>query len=136
MAISGNTITVTEVGVGETTIAIMANDNNGGTVSDEFVITVNEVPVDVPLVSGIDDDVVSLINVYPNPSSSYLRIDLPTETRWYLQIFEPSGKILRGNLQELEQSTILDVSYWKEGIYYFRLFNENQYTTTKVLIGG
>ena len=39
--ISGATITVTEVAPGNATIEVTANDGNGGTVSDSFIVSVN-----------------------------------------------------------------------------------------------
>ncbi|WP_421763536.1 cadherin domain-containing protein [Ekhidna sp.] len=48
-SLSGSILTLTEVGNGSTTITVTANDGNGGSVSDEFVITVNNVN-DAPVV--------------------------------------------------------------------------------------
>ncbi|MEP1096564.1 MAG: YHYH protein [Cyclobacteriaceae bacterium] len=39
-SVSGETLTLTEVGEGSTTITVTANDGNDGSVSDEFVLTI------------------------------------------------------------------------------------------------
>ena len=54
--ISSNTLTVNEVGNGAATITITANDGNGGTVDDEFTVTVNEAPNNPPIVINLIED--------------------------------------------------------------------------------
>lgn len=46
-ALMGNMLTINEAGVGSATITVTANDNNGGTASDQFEVTVTE---DEPIV--------------------------------------------------------------------------------------
>jgi uncharacterized protein YjdB len=42
ITIANNTITISEVGVGSSTITLTVSDGNGGTVSDDFILAVNE----------------------------------------------------------------------------------------------
>lgn len=51
VSMSGNLLTITEVGNGSATITVTANDGNGGSGSDEFVMTVNNVN-DAPIVTN------------------------------------------------------------------------------------
>lgn len=56
-SIAGNILTLTEVGVGTSAIAVTAEDGNGGSVSDSFTITVNEESNSAPIVvSAIADE--------------------------------------------------------------------------------
>ncbi|MEQ9130170.1 MAG: gliding motility-associated C-terminal domain-containing protein, partial [Thalassospira sp.] len=48
VAVSGTTLTYSEVSVGTTTITVTANDGKGGTVSDDFMVTINAAPVNNP----------------------------------------------------------------------------------------
>ncbi|WP_420317500.1 DUF5018 domain-containing protein [Ekhidna sp.] len=52
----GTILTLTEVGIGSATITITANDGNGGSASDEFILTVNELLNDAPVVVNPLDD--------------------------------------------------------------------------------
>ena len=126
VSITGNVLTATEVGIGTTTIIITADDGNGASVVDQFTITVEE------LVTGLDDELISLVNVYPNPSVDYIKIDVP-EGNWSSTIYNSSGQLMTTTIQ-LESSNTIDVSRWEGGIYFLRISNENQYTTTKILI--
>ncbi|MEM7296962.1 MAG: YHYH protein [Bacteroidota bacterium] len=46
VSVSGNTLTVTEAGVGSSNIRVTANDNNGGEVNNQFLVTVTEEEVE------------------------------------------------------------------------------------------
>jgi len=56
--LSGNTLELTEVGNGAVTITLTANDGNGGTVADEFLLTVNAAVNNPPIVVNPIDDIV------------------------------------------------------------------------------
>ncbi len=49
-SLSGTTLTITEVGIGSATVTLIANDGNGGVVSDEFLVGVNATANNVPTV--------------------------------------------------------------------------------------
>lgn len=57
VAISENTLTITEVGTGTSIITVTSDDNNGGLVSEEFNVTVNEVNNAPTVADQIDDQV-------------------------------------------------------------------------------
>lgn len=52
---SGGTITLVEVGNGAATITVTADDGNGGTVSDQFEVVINNVNDDPVIVNPISD---------------------------------------------------------------------------------
>ncbi|MEQ9403305.1 MAG: tandem-95 repeat protein [Cyclobacteriaceae bacterium] len=68
--ISGNLLTLTETGNGSCTITVTANDSNGGTVSDEFTITVNNVN-DAPVVVNPLGDQTALVEGFVSAQISY-----------------------------------------------------------------
>jgi len=84
------------------------------------------------MVTGIHDDLIGKVKVYPNPSIDYIKIDI-LEGTWSANIYPPSGQIVAFK-EQLELSNTIDLSQWKSGLYYVRLKNNNQYTTTKILI--
>lgn len=59
------------------------------------------------------------LNLYPNPTSKNLNLDIPLENyQW--QIISTNGAIMKNGTQEL---TSLDLSDFAAGIYYFQLGN-------------
>ena len=56
-SINGSTLSLTEVGVGNATITVTASDGNGGTISDEFTVSINALGNNPPTVSVAIDDV-------------------------------------------------------------------------------
>jgi gliding motility-associated-like protein len=76
-------LTYSEVSVGTTTITVTANDGNGGTVSDDFTITINDVVVNNPPTvanaiadkaedEGFTSNTVDLANVFADADSDAL----------------------------------------------------------------
>ncbi len=81
-AVSGNTLTITEVGLGVSTITVTADDGLMGNVSDAFDFTVNGAPtVDGPLADldlpiGFGTDKVDASAVFSDPDSDVLALSV------------------------------------------------------------
>jgi len=75
------------------------------------------------------------INVFPNPSSKELIIDLNTNNSSLIyQIFDLNGKILL-NKEEKNTSTLkINISNFKSGVYILKLNNNNKTMQTKFLV--
>lgn len=56
VSVSGTDLTITEVGIGATTISVTADDGNGGLASDEFVVSISAVVNNAPIVANSLDD--------------------------------------------------------------------------------
>ncbi|MEQ8548072.1 MAG: gliding motility-associated C-terminal domain-containing protein, partial [Cyclobacteriaceae bacterium] len=91
VAVSGTTLTYTEVSVGTTTITVTANDGKGGTVSDEFTLTINAAPVNnAPTLAnaitdktedeGFTSNTVDLSNVFADADSDALTYTVISST--------------------------------------------------------
>lgn len=84
VTVLGTRLTVTEIGQGNTNIMITANDGNGGTVSDTFMLTViaanNSAPVvanalqDISIDAGFEKSEVNLSNVFTDADSDDLSL--------------------------------------------------------------
>lgn len=59
----------------------------------------------------------SKLNVYPNPSSSFITIDGEESSISEMQIRNMNGQLIMSNNQ-VELPHIIDVSHWNSGIYY------------------
>ncbi|MEQ6118993.1 LamG-like jellyroll fold domain-containing protein [Reichenbachiella sp. MALMAid0571] len=123
--ISGNLVSLTGVvGTVVITVSQVGNENyNAETASVSFEVAVP---------AGLEDGLVG-INVYPNPSSQYLKIEGFTSKDIQIEMFDLRGvpvvsKLLNGVNREV------DVSKLQTGIYLLRLQSENRSTTTTILI--
>ena len=126
VAISGTTLTITEVGPGSAVISVTADDGKGVTVTDQFNITVEE------LITGIDDEIEIQIGIYPNPASDYVNIDTP-EGVWSVQILSSSGQVVT-MMERLDSTQQIDVQGWTRGVYFLRIFSETDSVTSKIII--
>ncbi len=80
--ISGLTLSLTEVGSGATKIVVTANDGKGGTVTDDFILTVNSPPVvansiaDRSLTAGFLVTTISTNNIFLDPDADVLTLSV------------------------------------------------------------
>ena len=89
-SISGDVLIVTGVAIGSATITVNADDGNGGTVSDDFTVSVEAVSVDseqIPLQFAFHQN-------YPNPFNpvTTLRYELPENGLVTITIYDMLGK--------------------------------------------
>ena len=126
VTVSGTDVIVTEVGPGSATVNVTVSDSSGNSATISFDVTVDD------MVTGLDDEIMALIKIYPNPTSDYLKIEVPPG-QWSAVVFDATGQALK-EVNELQPGGVLDLTGWIEGIYYLLLANNNQYTTTKILI--
>lgn len=81
-SVSGNSLSVQPVAKGQTTITVTAEDGKGGSVSEDFMVTVNEPPNEPPVVQNPIDDLsllmdgpdvtINLNNVFSDPNRDAL----------------------------------------------------------------
>ncbi|MDA0196623.1 MAG: T9SS type A sorting domain-containing protein [Bacteroidetes bacterium] len=128
VSISGTILTMSEGGIGSVIVTVTADDGNGGSVSDEFAVTIEE-----EVITSVKDELVGTVNIYPNPAAEYLTIEIPENMQLNLDIFSPNGQIIN-RYGKLMSAKTIDVYDWHRGVYYLRLSNENFTTTTRVLI--
>ncbi len=102
---SGTTLTITEVGVGIATITVTADDGSGETTSDEFDVTITEIPL------GLDEEI--SLEVYPNPTIDFIYINADKQLDITLinlrgqMIQSKSGKAVQMDLRALSAGTYL-----------------------------
>jgi len=79
----------------------------------------------------IEDVVDSELTVYPNPSSSIFNIDLPNEVKT-ISVVDISGKtIIKKSDKDIKP--YVDLSDFKNGIYFINLEMDNKIITTKIV---
>ena len=81
------------------------------------------------------NDVKSLMNVYPNPTSDYLIVQLSLSTfigRHQLVIADATGKqVYQAAITNAQQQLAIDVQQWSSGTYHVTVMNEQKVIETK-----
>ena len=106
------------------TYTISLNVNNGG--CNDYLEIVNHINVFHPAI--IKDFAENNIIIYPNPASSFIKLDGSIFKVESVKIIDISGKIIR-NLQDfdsLEGLKLIDISNLERGIYYIVIHTKNK----------
>lgn len=104
VTVTGNTLTITEVQSGETTITVSADDSRGGSATISFMVT-------IPAITSVDHR--NQLEVYPNPVRNQLSIESALNIT-AIQVMDMQGRIL---LNRNGKANKLDLSSFPKGQY-------------------
>lgn len=121
ISIVNDQLELTEVGLGTSTIIVTADDGNGGTVSNEFMVTV----VEVEDVLGFEDQL--NIQVYPNPVVNSLQIKALESVD--VRLTDLNGRLLN---QGRGHAISLDLTNENEGVYLLLIQHGSQQITRRI----
>ncbi len=122
--ISSNSINMSEVSTGSAVISITANDGNGGSAEDQFVVK-----IDKP--NGIESSVrTTAINLFPNPVSDKLNISFSGESMgsFTVEIFSEVSELVgtyefdKTDFKFTQQIKIPELAH---GLYIIKINIEN-----------
>ncbi len=90
------------------------------------------------VVSVNENNLLSKLNIYPNPTNSMLHVQLPTATsgKLQLQLLTITGQIIWSNSYKSSNSTFnttIDMNKFAKGIYYLRVQQKDQLIVKKVI---
>jgi len=74
-----------------------------------------------------------LVDVYPNPASDLLNVELQENNDYDLTLTDLQGKVIYASTT-LSMTSTIDVSGFADGVYLLTLQNEEQRTTLKIII--
>jgi len=99
------------------TYVVEALDSNGCESREEILVLVDT------CVTGIHSEMFSKVNVYPNPTSDKIYIDLPTNEIFTISVLSMEGKLI---LQEIEvlNSIVIASKKLTKGSYILRIEND------------
>ncbi len=127
VSINDTIIEIEEIGVGDATITISANDSKGGLISEEFTFSNNQTSI-----NGINNMSVSM---YPNPTNGLVNINIEDKIKGNvnLEIYSMLGnKVFEQEYSTPQKVISLDLSSFENGMYLIqikdesdRLFNDN-----------
>ena len=131
VSIAGETLTYTEVGNGMTTITVTADDGNGGTVSDEFLLTVNG-SSSTKNISPIEG-----LTIAPNPTTNgqvAISYNQPI-LNGGVKVFNTVGNQLFYQKIEAENTLNLNLSNNAAGLYFLVVedINEGKRSVLRVI---
>ncbi|HJM16540.1 MAG TPA: T9SS type A sorting domain-containing protein, partial [Flavobacteriales bacterium] len=108
------------------TYVVEALDSNGCESREEILVLVDT------CATGMHSEMFSKINIYPNPTSDKVYIDLPTNEIFTISVLSMEGKLI---LQEIEvlNSIMIDSKKLTKGSYILRIEN-NKGTFNQIVI--
>jgi len=76
----------------------------------------------LPILSSTENVDFISFELYPNPSTDFVNIKLSNDLNeeLNLEIYDQTGRLLNTN-EKISATTIIDVSTYKEGVYFFQL---------------
>ena len=81
---------------------------------------------------NVEEDLVSGISVYPNPSTGILNIDFETNDSFSVEVTNIIGEIVL--VKEVESNTSIDLSSFDKGTYLVKVSNSNLSKTERIVI--
>jgi len=75
----------------------------------------------------------SRLKVYPNPSTSTLTIESPTDIIHSLKLMDLSGQILWDQKPNNSNSVQINITDYADGLYYLQVRTENEFYTHRIL---
>lgn len=91
----------------------------------------NTIDVTVTFTTGIDDNEMLNISIYPNPTSSYVNVSGGDVNR--VEIFDMMGKKVWDD-QYAESEISVDVHNWPAGTYMVRVTSQGRIVTRKIVV--
>ena len=106
-------------------IELIATDLLGAYDTASFKIKV------IAINTATTDSIVKF-NIYPNPTSGILHIDLPGDNQKTIQIFDINGKTIV-KTHTTNKQEIIDMSGYAKGVYITKIIMPNKTTFTKII---
>lgn len=106
--------------------SVIVTDANGCTTNNNACI-ISQTP------SGLKNNLISNIVVYPNPTNGVLTISIPTEGLKIISLVDITGRIILVNEEQTTVSKV-DLSSFSKGVYYLSVKTENGFNVTKKII--
>ena len=133
-SIAGEVITIHLSAINNTTLAqslVVAKDTPSYLLDEEYNLILLNGEIEGELVSGIHDLDGALINVYPNPASDYIYLEIPATYAddIHLSILDLSGKVVLNSSE-----TKVDISALEPGLYLYSLRLGRNWLSDKLLI--
>jgi len=111
-------------------ILVQSDDGAGGTISQDFIIAVNDVDE-----TGVEDIYNNpAFNVYPVPAIDNItvEIDNPENKELLLEIYSNTGRLVHA--EPIFSKNKIDLTGFSDGMYILRIRGEQVYGTRKIIV--
>jgi hypothetical protein len=78
-----------------------------------------------------NNKLLNVLELYPNPAATILQIKYNHQNKHFIEIFDATGKKI---LEKFTNENSIDVSQLNQGIYYIRIYDNNQIHASKLMI--
>ena len=109
-------------------VGILVTDATGNTTRKDVTIVVNDT-----YVLGTDELENQAYNVYPNPTTSELKIQLPNTGSYIFKVYDLSGKAVIEATSERANELEMNVSDLEKGLYIMEVFNGKKVQSVKFI---
>jgi PKD repeat protein len=108
-------------------------DQNGNLIYKGTIIGWSLVILD-PATIGLEEDVFSGFNLYPNPATNYMVIDVPVEAESVnMDLINMTGQVVDNQTLDAGTKNEIDINRLSAGIYFVRLQSNAQTKTFKLI---
>ena len=83
--------------------------------------------------TGIDENSIVNLDVYPNPASSHITVSVPNSETSEVTVYSISGSLVQAT-STFNDKTTIDVSNWESGIYFMNVTNQGKQSVTKFVV--
>lgn len=94
--------------------------------------SINSIQVSTPVLSANSFESNSKFNVYPNPASNNITLELLTDEFSILEVYDVSGKFLFNQVLTQKVNSI-NIEKLSGGIYFFKVNSNNSIATNKII---
>lgn len=107
---------------------------DGGYLDDQSSTnhSINSIQVSSPVLSANSFELHSKLNVYPNPASNQVNIEVLTNEISTLEVYDVSGKFLFSQILNNKTNTI-NIENLTSGIYFFKVNSSEGISTNKII---
>ena len=103
-----------------------------GTAANYYVKTVDGTLTIKPKTVGITITEDAIVNVYPNPTTDIVNIDLPTTEDVTISVVDMNGKTISRDVYN--KKAIIDVSSFAKGVYIFNIQGQHSISSHRVIV--
>lgn len=94
--------------------------------------SINSIQLSTPVLSTNSFELNSKLNIYPNPASNQVTIELLTKEMATLEVYDISGKLLFTEILNNKTNTV-NIEKFSSGIYFFKVSSSEGISTNKIM---
>ncbi|MBI9069432.1 MAG: S8 family serine peptidase [Salinivirgaceae bacterium] len=130
--VSGNILTINEIGIGMANITVTANDGNGGLVQDVFSFTIE-------IGDAIESQESNKIHIYPNPAKAFIKLDFDNVNIGdvFIEVTDINGqKVFVDKVSTAinNEEYLINSTNYSKGIYFIKISCNKFIRLEKIII--